>query len=59
MSAYLRCIRQNTICKILIDVHIEWWHVAHYARHISHAARIEIAFSQTKIATPNHKYELE
>ena len=59
MKAYLRCIRQDTVCKIVIDGHIERWHVAHYSRHISHAERIEIAFLQTKITTPNHMYELE
>lgn len=49
MRAYLNWIRQNIICKILINGYRKWRHLAHYARHMSHAATIEGAILQRKV----------
>ena len=53
MTAYLSCISQNTICKIVIYAYRQWWHLAHYARHISHAAKIDKAFNKVNSQTLN------
>lgn len=51
MRAYLNCIRQNIICKILINGYRKRRHMAHYARHLSHAATIKRAILQRKLLT--------
>jgi hypothetical protein len=40
LRAYLSSIRQNTSCKILINGNGQWRHLAHNARHLTHAAQI-------------------